>query len=82
MDVGVSSYQIDTVERGFTYKADAPLDMRMDTRSRLTARTIVNEYDEAALFCLIRDYGEDSFAKNIARHIVRAREKTPIETTG
>ena len=82
LDVGVSSYQIDTVERGFTYKADAPLDMRMDTRSRLTARTIVNEYDEAALFCLIRDYGEDSFAKNIARHIVRAREKTPIETTG
>lgn len=82
LDLGVSSYQIDTVERGFTYKEDAPLDMRMDTRAGLTARTIVNEYGETELFRVIRDYGEDSFAKNIAKHIVRAREKEPIETTG
>lgn len=82
LDIGVSSYQIDTVERGFTYKEDAPLDMRMDTRSSLTARTIVNEYSEMELFHIIRNYGEDSFAKNIAKHIVRAREEAPIETTG
>lgn len=82
LDIGVSSYQIDTVERGFTYKEDAPLDMRMDTRSSLTAKIIVNEYSETELFHIIRDYGEDSFAKSIARHIVRAREQAPIETTG
>lgn len=82
LDIGVSSYQIDTVERGFTYKEDAPLDMRMDTRSSLTARDIVNEYSETELFHIIRDYGEDSFAKNIAKHIVRARQEAPIETTG
>ncbi len=82
LDIGVSSHQIDAVERGFSYKTDAPLDMRMDQRTSLTARTIVNTYGETELFHVIRDYGEDSFAKNIARHIVRAREKEPIETTG
>lgn len=82
LDIGVSSYQIDTVERGFTYKEDGPLDMRMDTRNSLTARKIVNTYEESELFHIIRDYGEDSFAKNIAKHIVRARREAPIETTG
>lgn len=82
LDIGVSSHQIDTAKRGFSYKTDAPLDMRMDQRTSLTARTIVNEYGETELFRVIRDYGEDSFARNIARHIVRAREKEPIETTG
>ncbi len=82
LDIGVSSHQIDTAKRGFSYKTDAPLDMRMDQRTSLTARTIVNEYGEMELFRVIRDYGEDSFARNIARHIVRAREKEPIETTG
>lgn len=82
LDIGVSSHQIDTVERGFTYKEDAPLDMRMDTRGSLTAREIVNEYSEAELFHVIRDYGEDPFAKNIAKHMIQAREKAPIETTG
>ena len=82
LDIGVSSHQIDTAKRGFSYKTAAPLDMRMDQRTSLTARTIVNEYGEMELFRVIRDYGEDSFARNIARHIVRAREKEPIETTG
>ena len=82
LDIGVSSHQIDTAERGFSYMEDAPLDMRMDTRSSLTARVIVNEYSETELFHIIRNYGEDNFAKNIAKHIVRAREKAPIETTG
>ena len=82
LDIGVSSHQIDTAERGFSYMEDAPLDMRMDMRSSLTARTIVNEYSETELFHIIRDYGEDNFAKNIAKHIVRAREQAPIETTG
>ncbi len=82
LDIGVSSHQIDTAERGFSYMEDAPLDMRMDNRSSLTARVIVNEYSETELFHIIRDYGEDNFAKNIAKHIVRAREKAPIETTG
>jgi len=82
LDIGVSSHQIDTAERGFSYMEDAPLDMRMDNRSSLTAKVIVNEYSETELFHIIRDYGEDNFAKNIAKHIVRAREKAPIETTG
>lgn len=83
LDLGVSSFQLDTPERGFTYRVeDAPLDMRMDDRSALTARDIVNDYSEADLFRIIRDYGEDRFAKNIAKHIVAAREKSPIETTG
>ena len=83
LDIGVSSYQLDTPERGFTYRSeDAPLDMRMDKRQRLTARDIVNDYSEAELFRIIRDYGEDRFAKNIAKHIVQARKEKPIETTG
>lgn len=81
LDLGVSSYQLDTRERGFSYRYDTPLDMRMDTRQTLTARDIVNNYDEMRLFHVIRDYGEDKFAKNIAKHIVRAREEKPIETT-
>ena len=82
LDLGVSSYQLDTAERGFSYREDAPLDMRMDTRQEMTARDIVNEYSEMELFRVIRDYGEDKFAKNIAKHIVAARAKQPIETTG
>lgn len=81
LDLGVSSYQLDTPERGFSYKEDAPLDMRMDTRSTKTAKDIVNNYSEMELFRIIRDYGEDNFAKNIAKHIVRMREEKPIETT-
>ncbi len=82
LDLGVSSYQLDTKERGFSYRFDAPLDMRMDRRQRLTAKEIVNGYDERELYRVIKDYGEDKFAKNIARHIVAAREKKQIETTG
>lgn len=82
LDLGVSSYQLDTAARGFTYREDAPLDMRMDQRRKQTARDIVNGYSEAELYRVIRDYGEDKFAKNIAKHIVSAREKKPIETTG
>ena len=83
LDLGVSSYQLDTPERGFTYRTeDAPLDMRMDKRQMLTAKDIVNEYSEMELFQIIRDYGEDRFAKNIAKHIVKARQEKPIETTG
>ena len=81
LDLGVSSYQLDTPERGFSYKEDAPLDMRMDTRNTKTAKDIVNTYSEMELFRIIRDYGEDNFAKNIAKHIVRMREEKPIETT-
>jgi len=81
LDLGVSSYQLDTPERGFTYKEDAPLDMRMDTRNPKTAKDIVNGYSEMELYRIIRDYGEDKFAKNIAKHIVRMREQKPIETT-
>ena len=83
LDLGVSSFQLDSPERGFTYRSeDAPLDMRMDDRQKLTAKDIVNEYSEAELFRIIRDYGEDRFAKNIAKHIVAARKDKPIETTG
>lgn len=82
IDLGVSSYQLDTAERGFSYRVDAPLDMRMDQRQQLTAREIVNTYSEADLFRVIRDYGEEKFAKNIAKHIVIERQKAPIETTG
>ena len=81
LDLGVSSYQLDTEERGFSYRFDAPLDMRMDRRQQLTARDIVNGYSEMELFRIIRDYGEDQFAKNIAKHIAKAREEGPIETT-
>lgn len=83
LDLGVSSFQLDTPERGFTYRDEnAPLDMRMDDRQSLTARDIVNEYSEMELYHIIRDYGEDKFAKNIAKHIVQERKKKPIETTG
>lgn len=81
LDLGVSSYQLDTVERGFTYNVDTALDMRMDNRQLMTARDIVNDYSESDLYRIIRDYGEDRFAKNIAKHIVKAREEKPIETT-
>ena len=82
LDLGVSSYQLDTAERGFSYRVDAPLDMRMDRRQSMTARDIVNDYSEMELFRIIRDYGEDKFAKNIAKHIVMERKNGPIETTG
>lgn len=82
LDLGVSSYQLDNAERGFTYREDVPLDMRMDQRGSRTARDIVNEYSEQELFRVIRDYGEDKFAKNIAKHICAARTVKPIETTG
>ncbi len=82
LDLGVSSYQLDNAERGFSYKYDSPLDMRMDQRQSLSAKDIVNEYSEMELFRVIRDYGEDLFAKNIARHIVMNREQKAIETTG
>ena len=82
LDLGVSSYQLDDAERGFTYREDAPLDMRMDQRKALTAREVVNSYSEQDLYRIIRDYGEDRFAKNIAKHIVRERQIQSIETTG
>ena len=82
LDLGVSSYQLDEPERGFTYREDVPLDMRIDRRNPKTAKNIVNEYSEMELFRIIRDFGEDKFAKNIAKHIVAAREKKEIETTG
>ena len=81
LDIGVSSYQLDEAERGFTYKQDAPLDMRMDQREEMTAKDIVNGYSEEDLYRIIRDYGEDKFAKNIAKHIVQARQIKPVETT-
>ena len=83
LDLGVSSYQLDTAERGFTYREDdAPLDMRMDQRNEMTAKDIVNTYSESEPFHIIKNYGEDRFAKNIAKHIVRARQEKEIETTG
>ncbi|MBR1567377.1 MAG: 16S rRNA (cytosine(1402)-N(4))-methyltransferase RsmH [Lachnospiraceae bacterium] len=81
LDLGVSSYQLDAVSRGFTYRSDAPLDMRMDNRQEKTAADIVNTYSEQELFRVIRDYGEDPFAKNIAKHIVMQRSQAPIRTT-
>ena len=82
LDIGVSSYQLDTASRGFTYNVDTALDMRMDQRQEMTAKDIVNGYSEEDLYRIIRDYGEDKFAKNIAKHIVAARAKAPIQTTG
>lgn len=83
LDLGVSSYQLDDPERGFTYRVeDAPLDMRMDRRQEFTAKELVNTYSEMELYRIIRDFGEDKFAKNIAKHIVAARAEKPIETTG
>lgn len=81
LDLGVSSFQLDTASRGFSYMEDAPLDMRMDDRNPLTAALIVNKYSEGELFRMIKDYGEDQFAKNIAKHICIERQKKPIETT-
>lgn len=81
LDLGVSSYQLDTEERGFSYRFDAPLDMRMDRRQALTARDIVNGYSEGELYRIIRDFGEERFAANIAKHIARARKDKPVETT-
>ena len=82
LDLGVSSYQLDTASRGFTYREDAPLDMRMDQRNTQTAADIVKTYSETELYHIIRDYGEDRFAKNIAKHIVQRRQEKPYETTG
>lgn len=82
LDLGVSSYQLDTASRGFTYREDAPLDMRMDQRNTQTAADIVNTYSETELYHIIRDYGEDRFAKNIAKHIVQRRQEKPYESTG
>lgn len=83
LDLGVSSYQLDNAYRGFSYREeeDARLDMRMDQRQSVTAENIVNEYSEFDLYRIIRDYGEDKFAKNIAKHIVNARAEKRIETT-
>lgn len=81
LDLGVSSYQLDTPERGFTYREDAPLDMRMDQRQEMTAKDIINGYSEMELYRVIRDYGEEKFAKNIAKHICMARRNKTIETT-
>lgn len=81
LDLGVSSYQLDTVDRGFSYKYDTELDMRMDRRQTLTAKEIVNTYPEKELFRIFRDYGEDQFSKNIAKHIVKNREEKEIATT-
>ena len=82
LDLGVSSFQLDNAERGFSYKYDTALDMRMDLRQSLTAANIINDYSEMQLYHVIKDYGEEQFAKNIAKHIVNARKDKPIETTG
>ena len=82
MDLGVSSYQLDTAERGFSYQADAPLDMRMDVRNPLSAYTVVNDYSEDDIRRILFEYGEERFSARIASNIIRAREKAPIETTG
>ena len=81
LDLGVSSHQLDDPERGFSYRAEAPLDMRMDVRQEKSAYTVVNEYSEYELYRIIRDYGEEPFAKNIAKHIAKAREQGPVRTT-
>ena len=82
LDLGVSSHQLDTPERGFSYMNDAPLDMRMDDRSEMTAADIVNNYSQSDLARVLRIYGEEKFAANIAKHITAAREGGPIKTTG
>ena len=82
LDLGVSSYQLDTAERGFSYRADAPLDMRMDATKTLTAKKIVNEYSEEALRRILFEYGEERFSSRIVSNIIRARLTAPIETTG
>ena len=82
LDLGVSSFQLDNAQRGFYYRYDTALDMRMDLRQSLTAADIINKYTETKLYHVIRDYGEEQFAKNIAKHIVNARKDKPVETTG
>ena len=82
VDLGVSSYQLDTAERGFSYHADAPLDMRMDQRQALTAATIVNTWDKAELTRILRDYAEEKWAARIADIVIEHRARKPIETTG
>ena len=82
LDLGVSSYQLDNPERGFTYRTDAPLDMRMDRDSQLTAKEIVNTYSAEELTRILREYGEERCASRIANNIVRRREVKPLETTG
>lgn len=81
VDIGVSSYQIDAAERGFSFRYDSKLDMRMDTTKPFSAYNLVNEYSEEELTRVIREYGEEKFARSIARHIVKARTSKPIETT-
>ena len=81
MDLGVSSPQFDEGDRGFSYREDAPLDMRMDQRQQLNAYQIVNTYSLDEIFKIIRDYGEDKYAYSIAKNIVKAREQAPIKTT-
>jgi len=80
-DLGVSSYQLDNADRGFSYRFSAPLDMRMNRADKLTARDVVNDYDFERLFKVIKDYGEEKFAFQIAKNIVKRREISPIETT-
>lgn len=82
LDLGVSSYQLDTADRGFSYMENARLDMRMDNRANRSAYEVVNNYSESDLFRIIRDYGEERFARNIAKHIASERSMKPIETTG
>lgn len=82
LDLGVSSYQLDTAERGFSYMADAPLDMRMDNRAARSAYTVINEYSADELKKIIYDFGEERFAPKIVSGIISAREKAPVKTTG
>ena len=81
LDLGVSSYQLDTAERGFSYREDAPLDMRMDRQQSISAMEIVNEYPQEELYRIIKEYGEERYARNIAKNICLAREEKKIETT-
>ncbi len=81
LDLGISSHQVDTAQRGMSYRYDAPLDMRMDQRQYLTAEIVVNEYTEEELLRILYEYGEEKFAKRIVRNIIKEREKSPIKTT-